>query len=862
MNENATSEASAPQSQSVMTESTSSIQRSQHSASTYSDTHLDYEPIPLRWPTLSALLFIICGLLALLEYAHKLVPAIKDPGATQIPNVIELHPRMTLVASDAKPVVIATPTADVSDGGVTLSTRRPVSYPIITPRQYPLENGTELPTINGTGFATNSSQPSPSPGHQACKGTRDLRSSCDQNPANYASRTWGPFVYASFRCPWENGPPGHNPVWPSQHRSFDDACKFVYENCNLPGRPEEGVVSLFVEWYDSETDSDCKVQLFNQGPNQTPYHQEMDLDSTDWVLIVDDANSWRCFDAERSTAIRCISMCPDFRQYECYDGPESAAVTQVFRVLESATSTSQIAGFETVVTSIITKKDGDPTTLVQTTSVSGSVSTITTNVATVLVTATGLAGRNFWTQISKTTIVDGSGPLPPDFTNHPTTVILRNQLGIPTATNKEYLETLVDSNGLPTATLTMGLETLTDSRGLPTNTLAEFTATGTDSLSTFPSTSPYIITPNRPDAMKYIYVGRSEYFIGSFLPVLLSVLLCTLVQLVDKNLKTMLPFYALTRPNGATAEDSLCMIPGGLVYLPRSFRLFYCRMEPLSFLSDLLVILSSLLVSVSSEAIEVRTFGICLPDNGFGGCYLSLVLLDGPFRAGETLMITMAIVVVLIWTFRIRARSGVTSNPWSIAASCSLLSHKVGNLLSSVPRDDEGYIKDSQVLRVLEGKSFALQYYQGSQGTMRYGIAILQNKTSCEPIKSSQKVKKITCTSSSARSKRTRKRFVSCFKERIVRDYGVHSTLLVILCGLLIVIIYYETKQMDPLVNSFERFMDSQKFGVRFLFSASGVVIALFWDSIFSRKYLLTCFKNILPSLLPPYRNHNSKLIL
>ena len=178
---------------------------------------------------------------------------------------------------------------------------------------------------------------------------------------------------------------------------------------------------------------------------------------------------------------------------------------------------------------------------------------------------------------------------------------LRNQLGIPTATVTDYLETLVDSNGSPTATLVMSLETLTDSRGYPTKTIAEFSATG----SSVPTNFPNVTSANEV----YVPVTRGSYFAGFFVPVLLSVLLLITIQLVDKNIKSMLPFFALTRPKGTLAQDSICMAPGGLIHLPRSFGLLYRFGEPLSFLSDLLVITSACLVSLSSEAIELKMYG-------------------------------------------------------------------------------------------------------------------------------------------------------------------------------------------------------------------------------------------------------------
>ncbi|KAH8882168.1 hypothetical protein GQ53DRAFT_610066, partial [Thozetella sp. PMI_491] len=57
---------------------------------------------------------------------------------------------------------------------------------------------------------------------------------------------------------------------------------------------------------------------------------------------------------------------------------------------------------------------------------------------------------------------------------------------------------------------------------------------------------------------------------------------------------------------------------------------------------------------------------------------------------------------------------------------------------------------------------------------------------------------------------------------------------LIFLCGLMILILYYENTMLD---TPFERFMDSQKLGVRFLFSGIGVVLTGFWDYYFSRVF-------------------------
>lgn len=53
--------------------------------------------------------------------------------------------------------------------------------------------------------------------------------------------------------------------------------------------------------------------------------------------------------------------------------------------------------------------------------------------------------------------------------------------------------------------------------------------------------------------------------------------------------------------------------------------------------------------------------------------------------------------------------------------------------------------------------------------------------------------------------------------------------------GLLVLILYYQNNHYD---TSFERWMNSDTFGVHFLFSGMGFLIGLFWDGLFSSEYL------------------------
>jgi hypothetical protein len=55
--------------------------------------------------------------------------------------------------------------------------------------------------------------------------------------------------------------------------------------------------------------------------------------------------------------------------------------------------------------------------------------------------------------------------------------------------------------------------------------------------------------------------------------------------------------------------------------------------------------------------------------------------------------------------------------------------------------------------------------------------------------------------------------------------------LIVVLVGLAVLSVYYKLEYNPN--SGFERFMDSEGFGVRFLFTLVGVIISRYWTGIF-----------------------------
>ncbi len=71
-----------------------------------------------------------------------------------------------------------------------------------------------------------------------------------------------------------------------------------------------------------------------------------------------------------------------------------------------------------------------------------------------------------------------------------------------------------------------------------------------------------------------------EYIVIALLPVLLTVPLSVMLRAINTEVKSLLPFRALTRRGGASAADSVCMETGALYGLANSLRLLLRFKEP------------------------------------------------------------------------------------------------------------------------------------------------------------------------------------------------------------------------------------------------------------------------------------------
>ncbi|KAF8850422.1 hypothetical protein BDZ45DRAFT_770113 [Acephala macrosclerotiorum] len=186
-----------------------------------------------------------------------------------------------------------------------------------------------------------------------------------------------------------------------------------------------------------------------------------------------------------------------------------------------------------------------------------------------------------------------------------------------------------------------------------------------------------------------------------------------------------------------------------------------------------------------------------------------LEIFGGPSRATQALMSCIALVVVAIGAFLCKMRTGVAVCPWSIAGTGSFLSVELTKLLQSTyPEVVQRNATISQISARFENKTFALQHYRGSRNRTRYGIII----------KSSDRNR----LNASQGTATVPGRF--CISRRFAGQYGLRPVFFTMLLGLLGLILYDDLKRLNPLTDSFDRSTDSQRFGVRFLFTGLVVI--------------------------------------
>ncbi|RDW58135.1 hypothetical protein BP6252_13546 [Coleophoma cylindrospora] len=329
------------------------------------------------------------------------------------------------------------------------------------------------------------------------------------------------------------------------------------------------------------------------------------------------------------------------------------------------------------------------------------------------------------------------------------------------------------------------------------------------------------LTPPEKQSSIHVFTRR-DYFIGAFLPTILAVLFSIPWSLLDATIKEMEPFYQLATPTGVPAADSLFLNYANKTSFLVLFHALFRGRWPV-FYSSFAYMLTLALAPLASEAVFIGLSGTCNATAGGQACLATLGIFPTIAKVLQGLLAAMAVLTLGLLVAFWRRSSGVFAEPRSLAGIATLSGN---SQICSEFRNIASVNKYSEkhLAKALENKWYRLGWYHTYDGSMAYGFMI---DASPRP--------SINGQSQSASLMPGPPMPPMIYPPPSKKESGVLFRRLqlifsaIALCVLMAVILYYFLTNED---TTFERFMDSQGFGVRFLFTCIGVAIKKYWEHI------------------------------
>lgn len=345
---------------------------------------------------------------------------------------------------------------------------------------------------------------------------------------------------------------------------------------------------------------------------------------------------------------------------------------------------------------------------------------------------------------------------------------------------------------------------------------------------------------------KKIAITPKEYIIGAFVPTILAVVYSIPWHLLASAIQEIEPFYQLQRPEGVAAQDSIALDYRASINVIATFSAFR-KGHFLVCWSGLISLLVLVLAPIASQTVFISFIGSCTATSGREACSPELSVYPVAARVLQGILAFIAVLTIALAAAIKRGKSGLYADPLSIAGLATLFQndHVVESFRLLNP-----YFPSSKMIRAsLQGHRFRITSYVGSDGSSSYGIvmcyedpATVQNNYQT----AFRGGKKYTSVAVDAVDGH-----IPLRRQRTVSEFFIHpgaiAAFALFVAGLQALIIYYNNNSDD---TAFERFMDSQSFGVGFLFTALGVMLKLYWcllddgRNLFFTYSMPYCIKN------------------
>ena len=432
-----------------------------------------------------------------------------------------------------------------------------------------------------------------------------------------------------------------------------------------------------------------------------------------------------------------------------------------------------------------------------------------------------------------------------------TTIGLRGGMITLTSTPPPYvtitggITTTITRTSVPARPITTAL--VTTINGTPTTISLTLTPTATAGF------GEGVGSVNGPSRRVYPGITHGQYFAAVFLPTMLAVVLALPFAIIDLNAKIMQPFRALARPNGASGPDSMTLSYGGVRNFTTPVKQLF-RGHPVPFLTTLLMCLSWLMAPLAAEAIGLKVHGTC-SHLSISGCAVAVGVSPLPARALIAVMAIMLTLLVPLTLLLHRWDTGVSQNPWSLAEIALLSRARV--LQDRLHRMEEP--TERELNNVFRRDRFQLGIPPSSTNNWHSKDQLLRHPTFPEDqqyrlpailtVSGDELQPPLTPpwhTNTMSTTITTQKPTTSPPTNPRVPfpalTYASRTIFILLLLGLMTLLIYYHLSHGD---TPFELFMDSQQFGVKFLFAALGTLFSLFFASFFLGLAALAPFSTL-----------------
>ncbi|KAK1767228.1 hypothetical protein QBC33DRAFT_619924 [Phialemonium atrogriseum] len=390
-------------------------------------------------------------------------------------------------------------------------------------------------------------------------------------------------------------------------------------------------------------------------------------------------------------------------------------------------------------------------------------------------------------------------------------------------------------------TLTTIVSTPAPSTMLSTAPKSTITRTATST----PSDTPTATMSGGPTSVTSLIVTvkaynltAGDYFIGTFLPTFLAVMLVIPLRTIDLNAKLYQPFNALaSSPRGAPGPESMTLQYTGLAGLLTPLAtLLHGR--PVPFITTLAVACASLAVPLAAEAVGLKMHGHCREASA-EHCAAALGVSPAAATALVAVLACVALLMVVLVVLLLRWPTGVASNPWTVAGMAALVRNPDVAAGLFRRRDDAG------LRRAVADRRYGIGYFEGRDGGEEYGIVLLDESgrgLAAESGRDDDEEEEVVvvwppqtegatavAVGKNGRGRRRRREKELPF---MTLRYPWRIAFLLYIVGLLVLILYYHLT-LRNLNSDFNRFMYSHSFGVRFLFAILGVIVTSCWQAFF-----------------------------